>query len=159
VPAARSGKSPERRAHSLGNRDERVFTTLAACLANSLCSAARQGLQRDEPEDSEGDHDSSAFIGHDGYVGSADDKPRKRRHPLRKVPKYETPNTLPLPGLTGESEFGQSSSRFGHGSDGKEYGRPGLIGRGFLRILGMRQRGAAAERSVTPEAREKESPE
>jgi hypothetical protein len=92
-------------------------------------------------------------------VGSADDKPRKRRHPLRKVPKYETPNTLPFPGLTGESAFGQSSSRFGHGSDGKKYGRPGLIGRGFLRVLGMRQRGAEAEGPVTPEGREKKPPE
>jgi hypothetical protein len=101
----------------------------------------------------------SAFIGHDGDVGSADDKPRKRRHPLPKVPKYETPNTLPFPGLTGESGFGQSSGRFGHGSDGKAYGRPGLIGRAFLRVLGMRQRGAQVEEPVTPEAQEKRPPE
>jgi hypothetical protein len=94
-----------------------------------------------------------------GHVGQADDKPRKRRHPLRKVPKYETPNTLPLPGLTGESEFGQPAGRFGHGSDGKEYGRPGLIGRGFLRVLGMRQRGAEIERPGGPEAGEKTPPE
>lgn len=92
-------------------------------------------------------------------MGSADDKPRKRRHPLRKVPKYETPNTLTFPGLTGDSGFGQSSSRFGHGSDGKEYGRPGLIGRGFLRVLGMRQRGAEVEEPLTPEAGEKKPPE
>lgn len=92
-------------------------------------------------------------------MGSADDKPRKRRRPLRKVPKYETPNTLPLPGLTGESEFGQSSGRFGHGSDGKEYGRPGLIGRGFLRLLGMRKRGPGIEGPVVPEAREQGPPE
>jgi hypothetical protein len=93
-------------------------------------------------------------FGHDGDVGQADDKPRKRRNPLRKVPKYETPNTLPLPGLTGESEFGRSSGRFGHGSDGKEYGRPGLIGRGFLRVLGMRQRRAGVEGPVTAESEE-----
>jgi hypothetical protein len=84
-------------------------------------------------------------------VGSADDKPRKRRHPLRKVPKYETPNTLSFPGLTGESEFGQPPGRFGHGSDGKEYGKPGLIGRGLLRVLGMRQRRAEVEGPVAPE--------
>jgi hypothetical protein len=126
---------------------------------DTLRSAARPDIRSDKREDSKGDHVSSAFIGHDGHVGSADDKPRKRRHPLRKVPKYETPNTLPFPGLTGESEFGPSSSRFGHGSDGKEYGRPGLIGRGFLRILGMRQKGAEVDRPVTPEARENGSPE
>jgi hypothetical protein len=97
------------------------------------------------------------FIGHDDGVGQADDKPRKRRHPLRKVPKYETPNTLSFPGLTGGSEFGQSPSRFGHGSDGKEYGRPGLIGRGLLRVLGMRKRGAEVEKPVTPESREKDA--
>jgi hypothetical protein len=75
------------------------------------------------------------------------------------VPKYETPNTLPFPGLTGESPFGQSSSRFGHGSDGKEYGRPGLIGRGFLRVLGMRQRRSEAEGPVTQEAGENKPPD
>ncbi len=100
-----------------------------------------------------------ALIGHDVEVGSADDKPRKRRHPLRKVPKYETPNTLPFPGLTGQSEFGQSPGRFGHGSDGKKHGRPGLVGRGLLRVLGMRQRGAEVEGPVTPEAGEKRPPE
>lgn len=34
-------------------------------------------------------------------MGSADDKSRKSRHPLAKVQKYEEPNALPLPGLTG----------------------------------------------------------
>jgi hypothetical protein len=78
-------------------------------------------------------------------MGQANDKPRKRKHPLPKVPKYETPNTLSFPGLTGESEFGQPPGRFGHGSDGKKYGPPGLLGRGFLRVLGIRRRGSAPE--------------
>jgi hypothetical protein len=114
---------------------------------------ARQSIRSKERENQYRRQISSAFIvfiGHDGDVGSADDKPRKRRHPLRKVPKYEMPNTLPFPGLTGDSGFGQSSGRFGHGSDGKEHGRPGLIGRGFLRVLGMRQRGPEVEGPVTP---------
>jgi hypothetical protein len=76
-------------------------------------------------------------------MGSADDKPRKRRRPLPKVPKYEEPNTLPLPGLTGGSELGESSGRFGHGSDGKEHHAPGRAGRAFLTLLGMRRRDPA----------------
>jgi hypothetical protein len=73
-------------------------------------------------------------------MGSADDKPRKRRHPLPKVPKYEEPNTLPLPGLTGNSGLGDTSGRFGHSADGKEHHPPGSVGRAFLRMLGMRRR-------------------
>jgi hypothetical protein len=73
-------------------------------------------------------------------MGSAGDKPRKPRRPLRKVPKYEEPNTLPLPGLTGSGEVDQPSGRFGHGSDGKKHGAPGLLGRAFLEVLGMRRR-------------------
>jgi len=84
-------------------------------------------------------------------MGSDDDKPRRPRHPLRKVPKYEEPNTLSLPGLTGESGFGQSSGRFGHGSDGKEHHRPGLAGRAFLKVLGMRQRHPEDDQPVTRE--------
>ena len=85
------------------------------------------------------------FIRHDRAMGSANDKPRKARHPLPKVPKYEEPNTLPLPGLTGNSGFGEPSGRFGHGSDGKEHGAPGLAGRVFLRMLGMRRRDPETE--------------
>jgi hypothetical protein len=73
-------------------------------------------------------------------MGSANDKPRKRRHPLPKVPKYEEPNTLPLPGLTGDSGLGNTSGRFGHGSDAKEHHAPGRTGRAILRMLGMRRR-------------------
>jgi hypothetical protein len=84
-------------------------------------------------------------------MGSEDDKPRKRRRPLPKVPKYEEPNTLSLPGLTGESAIGQPPGRFGHGSDGKEHHRPGLVGRAFLKMLGMRQGHPEDEPAVTRE--------
>jgi hypothetical protein len=123
-----------------------------------FASLLARASDRKSERTSSGAQISSAFIGHDGEVGSADDKPRKRRHPLRKVPKYETPNTLSFPGLTPESGFGQSSSRFGHGSDGKKYGRPGSIGRGFLRVLGMRQQGAEIEEPVRPNAGKKRPP-
>jgi len=96
---------------------------------------------------------SHLFIRHDHGMGSANDKPRKRRHPLPKVPKYEEPNTLPLPGLTGNSALGDTSGRFGHGSDGKEHHAPGLVGRTFLKVLGMRRRDPETE---DPVARRKE---
>jgi hypothetical protein len=88
-------------------------------------------------------------------MGSEDDKPRKRRRPLPKVPKYEEPNTLSLPGLTGESAMGQPPGRFGHGSDGEEHHRPGLVGRAFLKMLGMRQRHPEEEHTVTREHEDK----
>jgi hypothetical protein len=78
-------------------------------------------------------------------MGSANDKPRKPRRPLPKVPKYEEPNTVPLPGLTGNDGSVDASGRFGHGSDGKEHGAPGSIGRLFLRVLGMRRRDPGVE--------------
>ena len=78
-------------------------------------------------------------------MGAANDKPRKRRHPLPKVPKYEEPNTLPLAGLTGDSGLGDTSGRFGHGSDRKEHHAPGFAGRTFLKMLGMRRRDPEAE--------------
>ena len=77
-------------------------------------------------------------MGHDLPMGSAGDKPRKRRHPLAKVPKFEEPNVLPLPGLTGSSGFGPEGGRFGHGSDHKHPGMPGRAGSFLLRLLGRR---------------------
>jgi hypothetical protein len=69
-------------------------------------------------------------------MGSSGDKPRKPRHPLPKVPKYEEPNSLPLPGLGGGGDVG--SGRFGHGSGHKHPGKPGRAGTFLLRMLGMR---------------------
>jgi hypothetical protein len=71
-------------------------------------------------------------------MGSADDKPRKPKRPLPKVPKFEEPNDLPLPGLTGASRFGHRDGRFGHGSDHKHPGMPGRAGLFLLRMLGRR---------------------
>ncbi|HEX4245095.1 MAG TPA: hypothetical protein VHY77_05970 [Acidimicrobiales bacterium] len=68
-------------------------------------------------------------------MGSSGDKPRKPRHRLAKVPKYEEPNSLPLPGLGGTSST--ESGRFGHGSDHKHPGKPGRAGSFLLRMLGM----------------------
>jgi len=96
-------------------------------------------------------HSSPTFIRHDVYMGSANDKPRKRRHHLPKVPKYEEPNTLPLPGLTGNGGSGDTSGRFGHGSDGKEHHPPGSAGRALLRMLGMRRKDPEIDEPVTGE--------
>ena len=85
--------------------------------------------------------DSPQCIGHDVAMGSAGDKPRKPRRRLAKVPKYEEPNALPLPGLTGGSGMGLRYGRFGHGSDHKHPHRPGRAGALFLRTLGMRPKG------------------
>jgi hypothetical protein len=71
-------------------------------------------------------------------MGSSGDKPRKPRHRLAKVPKYEEPNNLPLPGLGGSGEPGYG--RFGHGSDHKHPGKPGRAGTFLLRMLGMRNK-------------------
>ena len=90
-----------------------------------------------------------AIVRHDHHMGSANDKPRKAKHPLPKVPKYEEPNTLPLPGLTGSNGPGDTSGRFGHGSDGKDHHAPGFAGRAFLRMLGMRRRDPETEDPVS----------
>jgi hypothetical protein len=70
-------------------------------------------------------------------MGSAGDKPRKQRRRLAKVPKYEEPNTLPAPGLTGSSGavFG---SRYGHSADHHPQKEPGRFGAFILRLLGMK---------------------
>jgi hypothetical protein len=78
-------------------------------------------------------------MGHDSGMGSSGDKPRKPKHPLAKVPKYEEPNELPLPGLGGGGGLGLG--RFGHGSDRHHGESPGRVGTFVLRILGKHQRG------------------
>ena len=71
-------------------------------------------------------------------MGEAGNKPRKPRHRLDKVPEFEEPNALSLPGLTGATQFGVRDGRFGHGSDGKHPGQPGRAGMFLLRLLGRR---------------------
>jgi hypothetical protein len=71
-------------------------------------------------------------------MGSAGDKPRKRKRRLSKVPKYEEPNTFPAAGLTG-SAGGVYGSRYGHSSDHHPQSRPpGRLGAFLLRCLGMK---------------------
>jgi len=71
-------------------------------------------------------------------MGGAGNKPRKPRHQLEKVPEFEEPNELSLPGLTGATQVGVRDGRFGHGSDGKHPGWPGRAGVLLLRLLGRR---------------------
>ena len=70
-------------------------------------------------------------------MGSAGDKPRKPRRHLPKVPAFEEPNTLPLPGLTGASRamFG---TRYGHSSDHRPRPKLGRVGAFLLWLLGRR---------------------
>jgi hypothetical protein len=70
---------------------------------------------------------------------------------MAKVPKYEEPNALPLPGLTGSNGFGLRYGRFGHGSDGNERHRPLWPGRFFLWLLGMRRNDPEKEEATTRE--------
>jgi hypothetical protein len=69
-------------------------------------------------------------------MGEAGNKPRKPKQRLDKVPKFEEPNEVALPGLTNATQFGVRDGRFGHGSDGKHPGMPGRAGRFLLRLLG-----------------------
>jgi hypothetical protein len=91
-------------------------------------------------------------------MGSDGDKPRKPKHQLAKVPKYEEPNELPLPGLTGDGGSGLRYGRFGHGSDNKEHHRPGWPVRFFLRMLGMRRKEPEKEEATTREHDQATSP-
>jgi hypothetical protein len=77
-------------------------------------------------------------LGQTDGMGSAGDKPRKQKRGLPKVPKYEEPNTLPAPGLTGGSAdvYG---SRYGHSADHHGQAKPpGRFGAFVLRTLGMK---------------------
>lgn len=69
-------------------------------------------------------------------VGSKGDKPRKRRHRLRKVPKLEEPNTLSLPGLVGGATTGPGPG--GYGGDHHHSQEPGRAGKALLWLLGRR---------------------
>jgi hypothetical protein len=61
-------------------------------------------------------------------MGSEGIKPRKRRHKLGKVPKYEEPNRA-------EGFDGGSFGRVGHGSDGHKGKKPGRVGTYVLKLL------------------------
>ena len=71
------------------------------------------------------------IVDHDGAMGSDGSKPRKRRHKLDKVPKYEEPNRA-------EGFSGGSFGRVGHSSDGHQAKKPGRVGGYVLRVLGRR---------------------
>jgi hypothetical protein len=66
-------------------------------------------------------------------MGSAGGKPRKPRHPLRKVPKYEEPNDPFHSGVNGGGV--QGYGRFGHGADHRRRHPPGRVGALLLRLL------------------------
>lgn len=80
--------------------------------------------------------DNAARIWHDVAVGSKGDKPRKPKHRLPKVPKYEEANTLPLPGLVGDATTG--SGPMGYGGDHQHSQEPGRAGKALLWLLGRR---------------------
>jgi hypothetical protein len=69
-------------------------------------------------------------------MGSKGDKPRKRKHRLPKVPRYEEPNTLPLPGLVGGATTGPGPA--GYGGDHHRSHEPGRAGKALLWLLGRR---------------------
>ena len=98
-----------------------------------------QGLHRITRSNPKSQAAIRRHFGHDREMGEAGNKPRKPKHRLDKVPEFEEPNTLSLPGLTGATEFGVRDGRFGHGSDGKHPGQPGRAGLFLLRLLGRRR--------------------
>jgi len=69
-------------------------------------------------------------------VGSKGDKPRKPKRRLPKVPKYEEPNTLSLPGLGGGATTGPGP--MGYGGDHQHSKEPGWAGKRLLWLLGRR---------------------
>lgn len=85
-----------------------------------------------------------APIGHDVAVGAKGDKPRKTKHRLPKVPKYEEPNTLPFTGLGGGATSGPGP--LGYGGDHQHSHEPGRAGKALLWLLGRRPK----EPNATP---------
>ncbi len=70
-------------------------------------------------------------------MGSSGSKPRKKQTHLKKVPKYEEPNTIVVPGSGSGGGVGSGGdTRYGHGSDHHRPQEPGRAGRWFLRLLG-----------------------
>ncbi len=72
-------------------------------------------------------------------MGSADDKPRKPRRRLQKVPRGLEPNNPPLAGLS-NSTGGVYGPRVDHDKARRRSRDLGRVGRGFLWLLGRRQR-------------------
>jgi hypothetical protein len=72
-------------------------------------------------------------------MGEADDKPRKPRRRLGKVPRGLEPDNLPLAGLS-ESSGGLYGSRVDHDAAHRRSSDLGRFGRFFLRLLGRRTR-------------------
>jgi hypothetical protein len=72
-------------------------------------------------------------------MGSADEKPRKPRLRLGKVPRGLEPDNLPLAGLS-ETSGGTYGSRVDHDKARHRSSDLGRFGRGFLRLLGRRTR-------------------
>jgi hypothetical protein len=77
----------------------------------------------------------STWIGLYVAVGSKGDKPRQPKHRLPKVPKYEEPNTLPLPGLVGGAT---APGPAGDGGSHQHSLAPGRAGKALLWLLGRR---------------------
>ncbi len=69
-------------------------------------------------------------------MGRANEKSRKPKRRLAKVPKYEEPNTFPAAGLTGSSNEG-FGSRYGHSAEHHQQ-KPGRFGAFVLRVLGQK---------------------
>lgn len=80
-------------------------------------------------------------------MGQDGDKPRKKRHPLAKVPKYQETNAFPLSALGGGGGGIGPTGRFGHGSDNKEHRRPSRAGALLLGLLGIHPQKDTAETS------------
>jgi hypothetical protein len=72
-------------------------------------------------------------------MGEANDKPRKPRRTLGKVPRGLEPDNLPLAGIS-ETSGGLYGSRVDHEKAPRRSSDLGRFGRGFLRLLGRRTR-------------------
>ena len=68
-------------------------------------------------------------------MGTEGNRPRKPKHRLAKVSKYEEPNNLHLAGLSSDSG-GAFGSRLGHATARTRSEDLGRVGRFVLRCLG-----------------------
>ena len=70
-------------------------------------------------------------------MGSSGDRPRKRKHRLAKVPKYEEVTNIQMAGLA-ENSSGVSGTRLGHSVPHARSQDTGRFGKFILRCLGRR---------------------